>query len=285
MLGRMVHVKSSAGELYYLRLLLLHVRGEHAISFGSLQRSPSSDVPPSFQQLAREMSLLQDDSETASMLADAMQVLTSTAKVYELIAETFVWLEISDFAAVWDYFLDLMAKSHAPVDPAQIYVAVDILLHGYSMSLASFGIARPPNVAALSTDDRTAREYAAELRTELEMLEERAAYEALMLNQDQQSAFDLVRSLVDNECSADLPNVVFVDGPAGTGKTFLYRKVLHYVRMSGRIALAVAFSGIAALLLPGGRTAHSRFRLPVPLPTEGCCCNIKGFLLLWRRYL
>ena len=30
--------------------------------------------------------------------------------------------------------------------------------------------------------------------------------------------------------------------------------------------VAVAMSGVAALLLPGGSTAHSRFRLPVPLP-------------------
>eukprot|EP00973_Karenia_brevis_P073288 10182246-Karenia_brevis.AAC.1 len=44
--------------------------------------------------------------------------------------------------------------------------------------------------------------------------------------------------------------------------------------MSGRIALAVSMSGIASLLLPGGRTAHSRFRLPVPVPLDGCKCNI-----------
>ena len=46
--------------------------------------------------------------------------------------------------------------------------------------------------------------------------------------------------------------------------------------MSGRIALAVAMSGIASLLLPGGRTAHSRFKLPVPVPLDGCKSNVKG---------
>ena len=77
-------------------------------------------------------------------------------------------------------------------------------------------------------------------------------------------------------------NVHYVDGPAGTGKTHLYKKVLHYVRMTGRIALAVAMSGIAALLLPGGRTAHSRFRLPVPVPLEGCKSSIKAQSLAAR---
>ena len=33
-------------------------------------------------------------------------------------------------------------------------------------------------------------------------------------------------------------------------------------------------SGIAAILLDGGRTVHGRFRLPVPLPPEGAVANI-----------
>ena len=69
-------------------------------------------------------------------------------------------------------------------------------------------------------------------------------------------------------------NAFYGDGPAGAGKTFIYEKITHYVRPTGRIVLIVAVSGIAALLLPGGRTAHSRFRLPVPLPLEGARANI-----------
>ncbi|POG63370.1 DNA helicase Pif1 like protein, partial [Rhizophagus irregularis DAOM 181602=DAOM 197198] len=49
----------------------------------------------------------------------------------------------------------------------------------------------------------------------------------------------------------------FIDGFAGTGKTFLYNTLLATIRLHGDIAIAVASSGIAALLLSGGRTAHS----------------------------
>ncbi len=52
-------------------------------------------------------------------------------------------------------------------------------------------------------------------------------------------------------------HLFFVDGPGGTGKTFLYNLILGRVRCERRIALVVASSGIAALLLDGGRTAHS----------------------------
>jgi hypothetical protein len=35
--------------------------------------------------------------------------------------------------------------------------------------------------------------------------------------------------------------------------------------------LAIASSGIASLLLPGGRTAHSRFKIPIDLHDESTC--------------
>jgi len=49
---------------------------------------------------------------------------------------------------------------------------------------------------------------------------------------------------------------------------------LATVRKQGKIALATASSGIAALLLPGGRTAHSRFKIPINV-NDCSTCNIK----------
>ncbi|VAH03632.1 unnamed protein product [Triticum turgidum subsp. durum] len=48
--------------------------------------------------------------------------------------------------------------------------------------------------------------------------------------------------------------VFFIDGPGGTGKTYLYKALLAKVRSMGRIAIATATSGIAASIMPGGRT-------------------------------
>ena len=65
--------------------------------------------------------------------------------------------------------------------------------------------------------------------------------------------------------------VFFVDGPGGTGKTYLYRALLARVRGQKKIAVATATSGVAASIMPGGRTAHSRFKIPLNL--EGASCS------------
>ncbi|KAL5698566.1 DNA helicase [Ranunculus cassubicifolius] len=54
-------------------------------------------------------------------------------------------------------------------------------------------------------------------------------------------------------------------------KLFLYRAILASLRKEGKVIIATATSGIAATILPGGQTAHSRFRLPLsPKPYSTC---------------
>ena len=57
----------------------------------------------------------------------------------------------------------------------------------------------------------------------------------------------------------------FIDSPGGCGKTFLLNLILRKIRSEKKIALAVATSGLAAILLDGGTTAHSHFKIPLKL--------------------
>ncbi|XP_021995675.1 uncharacterized protein LOC110892839 [Helianthus annuus] len=57
--------------------------------------------------------------------------------------------------------------------------------------------------------------------------------------------------------------VFFVYGYGGTGKTFLWKTFSAALQSKGEVVLNVASSGIASLLLDGGRTAHSRFVIPI----------------------
>lgn len=84
-----------------------------------------------------------------------------------------------------------------------------------------------------------------------------------MLNERQREAFDIIRDALDNDNQEN--RCFFIDGPGGSGKTFLYKTLMAFVRGRDQIALPFATTGIAATLLKGGRTVHSGFKLPVPI--------------------
>ncbi|XP_047261234.1 uncharacterized protein LOC124894698, partial [Capsicum annuum] len=63
----------------------------------------------------------------------------------------------------------------------------------------------------------------------------------------------------------------FIMGHGGTGKTFLWNAIISKLRSQSKIVLPIATSVIAALLLPNGRTAHSRFHIPLDISAESTC--------------
>ena len=77
------------------------------------------------------------------------------------------------------------------------------------------------------------------------------------LNLKQEVVFTIIMERVNSGRSG----VFFIDGPRGTGKTFLYRVLLAQVRSRRLIALATTTSDVAAVILLRGRTTHSRFIL------------------------
>ncbi|XP_006282156.2 ATP-dependent DNA helicase PIF1 [Capsella rubella] len=89
------------------------------------------------------------------------------------------------------------------------------------------------------------------------------------MTDEQRAIYDEIITAVLKDCGG----VFFVYGFGGTGKTFLWKTLSAAVRYRGLIAINVASSGIASLLLDGGRTAHSRFGIPIN-PDDFTMCNI-----------
>jgi hypothetical protein len=65
--------------------------------------------------------------------------------------------------------------------------------------------------------------------------------------------------------------IFFLDSPSGSGKTFVYNMLLASVRWDKHVAIRVAFFGIATLLLEGGRTSHSIFKIPIAINRDSMC--------------
>ncbi|PIO54206.1 hypothetical protein TELCIR_24436, partial [Teladorsagia circumcincta] len=80
------------------------------------------------------------------------------------------------------------------------------------------------------------------------------------LNMQQRSAAD---DILQTVASGHVARHFFVDGPGGSGKTFLYTALYHALLGQRKTAICVAWTGIAANLLPRGRTASSTFKLNI----------------------
>ena len=85
------------------------------------------------------------------------------------------------------------------------------------------------------------------------------------------AVFDAVCN-VHNNIDQDV-RLFFLDGSAGTGKTFTYNYLISELLGRGMEIRTAAFTGIASTLLKGGMTVHKLFRLPVPI-LDTSSCNI-----------
>ncbi|XP_074355752.1 uncharacterized protein LOC141695404 [Apium graveolens] len=100
--------------------------------------------------------------------------------------------------------------------------------------------------------------------------EENTHKKSYLLNDEQKIVYD---SILDN-INQKKGGVFFVYGSGGCGKTFLWQTLCCRLRSEHKIMLHVASCGIAAVLLPGGRTAHSRFHIPLKLD-ENCSAGLR----------
>lgn len=189
---------------------------------------------------------------------------------------------------LWDTFQDAFAEDYLRRYPREL--ALDNALQDIQNVLATkvqdfknekFHLPAPKGFDRQAFLDR---ELIAE--TKHDKPEERAEAEKMigLLYAEQKEAFTETNKLLDS----DGEGLVFVDGPGGSGKSFLFEALVHHCRSRGEMAVACAWSGLAASQLPGGRTACSRFGLPVPLPESDVQCSVsattaKGKLLKAAR--
>jgi hypothetical protein len=137
-------------------------------------------------------------------------------------------------------------------------------------TLEDFELPIPTQLAALG--DVTVFEEQAKYNVTRQA--QQLARDVPLLNQHQCSIYDNVIDAVHDPRLVD--KTFFVDGLGGVGKTFLYGCLLNKVRSTNDIALSVASSSIAALVLEGDCTAHSHFKIPV----AGLCGSSASYVPL-----
>ncbi|XP_071695053.1 uncharacterized protein [Rutidosis leptorrhynchoides] len=142
---------------------------------------------------------------------------------------------------------------------------IEILLRNQGSTLKKFsGMPYPSSEFVIDTSNRLIHD---ELRYDRVALKSDNGNLFRSLNPEQRRVYDEIISVVDNSRGG----VFFVYGYGGTGKTFLWKTLSTAIRSKGKIVLNVASSGIASLLLSGGRTAHSRFVIPININEDSVC--------------
>ncbi|XP_022042430.1 ATP-dependent DNA helicase pif1-like [Helianthus annuus] len=143
---------------------------------------------------------------------------------------------------------------------------IELLLHSGtpSTSLSDYGLPMPKPEVLASLTNRLLLEERNHDRQTLRI--EHDSFRS-SLHPEQNSIYEHVITSL----SLNRQVLAFVYRHGGTGKTFLWKTIIAKLRSDGNIVLAVAASGIASLLLPSGRTAHSRFKIPIDLTDESLC--------------
>ncbi|CAN1795972.1 ATP-dependent DNA helicase PIF1 [Linum perenne] len=157
-------------------------------------------------------------------------------------------------------------------------VEIEKLLHKFGKRLLDFpGLPIPSsNALNISSNSLLAEEL------QYDHIAFGAAFQSQVtkLNAEQNLAFhEIIDSIEQNR-----HQLFFIDGFGGTGKTFLWQVISLKLRSEKKVVICVATSGIAALLMTGGRTAHSRFHIPVDV-NEISTCHIELIentsLIIW----
>ena len=278
--GRIYACSPMAGKKYYLRMLLTVVPGPQ--SFEDL-RTVDGVMYSTFQAACSARGLLEDDQEWFSCFAEVVRFSSGHA-LRALFGTALVHGRVTDPTASWNRYANdicedlphrLRSMTDVPDDLMSphldygLYLLNGVLsdlgkrLEDYNMPLFKYDWGRSTGNPLI------ANEMTYDFNEETTLRNERFT----QLNADQKYCFDIIVAGVrDHPRTAHF----FVHGPAGTGKTFLYKTLCNHFRAENKIVLCVASSGIAALLLPGGQTSHSRFKIPLIL-NEDSMCNIIPF--------
>ncbi|KAL6740116.1 hypothetical protein Aduo_013503 [Ancylostoma duodenale] len=249
-IGRMYTVSPRDVERYCLRILLLNTKGK--TSFEDL-RTVEGIVYETFSDAAKASGFLDDDTYYRQSIEEAAQFQTpSTLRGF--FACLLCYCEVVDATELWNEFARAMADDylHRGLGEAEA-IAVAYFDIADRMQLLGRDLAQtivPPVNQRPSIPD-------VPINYEHHEVEEARLYETLNTNQRKRNTADDILAAPDR----DDQKCFFIDGPGGTGKTYLYTTIYNVAIGQRRKVLCVAWTGIAANLLPGGRTVNSAFKL------------------------
>ncbi|GKA99464.1 DNA helicase, partial [Tanacetum coccineum] len=159
------------------------------------------------------------------------------------------------------YFRMLLCHKKGSKSTIEVRTVHDQILPTYqdACEALDFGLETPPHHLLKDLKNKLLME---EKNYKREILMQHVDESVPKLNHNHKKIY----SLIINASATNQQELLFIYGHGGTGKTILLKTIISSLRSQGKIVLAVASSGITSLLLPVGRTAHSRFNIAIVCP-------------------
>ena len=284
-IGRMYTVNPSAGESFYLRMLLTKIPANEMadeimaipdrFSLEALKYYNGTKYD-TYKDACVARRLLADDREWANTLEDAIS-FRMPHSIRALFAYIVAFNEPKNSSALFEQFVEPMGddfrrrfeRSSVAFTEADVRscVLLDIeeRVKFVGMDLERLNITMTDDARRRASATLRNASHAAEpkeIRDELIPPDEHEALAAngtarkVTLRSSQRILADQVLESIENNSGG----LFFADAMGGTGKTHTINTILRLARSRGHIVLAVASSGIAAILLDLRRTFHSRFK-------------------------
>ena len=102
-IGRIHTVPHTAGDVFYLRMLLNHEHCRGKVSHDDMLRLPSDEVCETYKEVCQRLGLLQDDYEWVQAL-EAGSFVYSSPRLRSLYVTIIVWSAPADPKALFDRF-------------------------------------------------------------------------------------------------------------------------------------------------------------------------------------
>lgn len=303
--GRMYNSHHGAGEMWYMRMLLTKVRGPE--SYTDL-RTVENVTYATFREACDAMGLLIDDNEWHEAFRENERT-AFPSQLREMFVHIIVNCNVSDVLKLWNEHWPAMSDDVLRIQrritkiPTLslseedlrnytlagktfvtnfflysyflrfvflilryfLFTEIERMLNSIGKSLKHFPTMPYPGNQYLDVNRN--RLILEETSYDRKKMTDEHAVLFSKLNHEQSCVYDALIKSVHLKTGG----VYFVYGSGGCGKTFLWNTIIARLRSEGRIVLPVASSGIAATLLPGGRTAHSRFKIPLKLDETSMC--------------
>jgi len=236
------------------------------------------------------MNFLREDKEWRICLED----YCFTATNIQMLRETFVIMifynNVENPRQLWDEFKDylcddlryqrvniegiLVENKECTQDDydSALYKLSDILSGpAFRKRLTDFNLPQPIK----DRDSLIAYQHFEEIRIQSESTNmdfEREQYENMRsaMNSEQLTLINTLNAELADIKNKNTAKCYFIDAPGGTGKTYCLNAFIHHCLSLQLNIIVTSYSGVAALLLRNGRTAHLQFKFPLNQSMADC---------------